>query len=123
MAWQSLRQFKLAVSGTPSTALKLAAIQNAITAQNIRPMARVYVPAQSTVGVGVVMKFGNSSVAADATVNGTTKDLATGNFQQAPGAIETYHLSNDADYVSVISDDASSTGFVWIDIGHETGSH
>lgn len=113
MAWHSLQQYKISVAATASTALQMAEIQTCYDTNNVKPVARI-----NSVGCSAVFIFGNNAVAADATADGTTKKLAAGNTRIAEGSVETFALEQSDDYFSVISDDETDTGTIWVDIGY-----
>jgi hypothetical protein len=111
MAWVSLKQYKIAIAATASTALQMAEIQQCFDTNNVPPVARI-----STTGCGAVFQFGTNAVAADATE--TSSALPSNMVHIEQGAIETFGLRQSDEYFSVISDDELSTGVIWVDIGY-----
>jgi len=111
MAWVSLKQYKVTIAATASTALQMAEIQTSFDTYNVPPVARI-----STTGCAAVFQFGTNAVAADATA--TSSALAANMVHIAQGSIETFRLRQSDEYFSVISDDELSTGVIWVDIGY-----
>ena len=110
MIWQSLQQYYVAVTGSALTGLSIPEIQT-IRDMSVQPAARV-----RAIGCNVNFKFGDDTVLASATV--TASKLPVGNINIAEGAIEIFNITQSQNYISTISDDATSTGNLWVDIGY-----
>ena len=108
-------QYKIAVTGTATAGL---AVPEILTVKNRRQQVQVEMFAS---GCGMVVKFGDSTVTADATPDATTKKLPKGNIQVPEGAVVVYAVPANATHVSVISDDESNTGSLWMKIGQGEG--
>jgi hypothetical protein len=94
------KEYKIAISGTP-------------VRQDISKFDQSQVRIRST--VDCVLKFGNSSVTASNTV--TSNENVDGNFTISSSAIEVFQLSPNSKYVSIVSEDGTSTGNIYLTFG------
>ena len=107
MEYIGIQQYKIAVTGTASTA-QIISLEGLSLRDGLQ--ARIF-----TKGTDMTFKFGGSSVVADATA--TSNKLVARNVTQASGNTELYALSEGMTHVSVISEDETSTGTFHMTIG------
>lgn len=98
----------------PGTAIALPEIAQ-VVAMKMRPVISL-----EAVGCGIVFKMSNvNTVAASDVADGAGYFLGSGNQHIVNGAVENFDvLSTDA-YISLLSDDHTATGTLWLSIGYE----
>lgn len=115
MAFRTLKQFKLAVDGgaTAETAVSLA-ITGAPTDVGGGLQRQAVIYAKTT---DIVVKFGDDSVVADATL--TSLAMPAGNFNVPAGAVMLITIPGGATHFSAIAEDESTTsGKLFLALGH-----
>lgn len=112
MSYKVYAQYKFPVAATALAAASITEIAS-VRATGNTPVVRI-----SPIGSNMVLAFGDAAVTADATENGTTKRLSSGNIYCADGVTETFALRGDETHFSVISADEVSLGSVMVSIGY-----
>lgn len=104
-------EYQIAASGSATTALALDYLSNFDTGNSI-PYVNLII---SAVGADITFIFGNSTVSASTSVNGSTKALPAGNFTIASGKTYSVRMNRATqNYVSVKT--ATGSGTAVIDI-------
>ncbi len=107
--------YKLPVAATvPGTPFALPEIAQ-VAAMKLTPIISL-----EAIGCGVVFKLSNAnSVSASDLADGTTKALVSGNQHIVSGAVENFQVLPTDAYISLLSDDHSATGTLWVSVGYE----
>lgn len=104
---QIIREYRISASGSASTAQQMKLLSDNLTGNTLQ-MVRVILEARST---NIIFAFGNSSVAASATV--TSNVLPDGNIGVPSGALIALDINGlTQNYVSVIAESSTGTGIV-----------
>ncbi len=106
--FQPIQEYKILITAAATTALEIS--NEGVQWDKLRARIRVKI-------TDAIVKFGNSSVAASATIS--SDKLPAGNFSVPSGNTELFvPLSAVKNYVSIISEDgATATGSVHITVG------
>lgn len=109
MTFRPVQQYKIAVTGTASTALAIALIPAALNKYNMQ--AILYAK-----DIDIVAKLGDDTVVADATA--TSSALVAGNFTTPNGAVMIIGMEHGQTHISAISEDESSSGTLHVTVGY-----
>lgn len=102
-------EYQIGATTSATTALSLNYLPNWDNGNSI-PFVTLII---SAVGADITFNFGNSSVVASTTVDGTTKALPTGNFTVASGKTYSIRVNRSTqNYVSVKTATGSGTAVI-----------